>query len=70
MSSKQNRSARWQAKLKAMRPGESIFLEGEKPSKLTHIYKAAATANIKIAMVHVMCDEIYQVEGTRLTVTA
>lgn len=66
MSSKQNRSARWQEKLKAMPIGSSIFLEGERPAKLTHIYKAASVAKIKITMTHVECDEIYQVAGTRV----
>lgn len=70
MSSKQNRSARWQEKLKGMPIGGSIFLEGARPPKLTHIYTAASKAGVKISMTHVECDEIYQVSGTRVARTA
>lgn len=66
MSSKPSRSARWQDKLKGMPIGSSVFLQGERPSKLTHIYKAASVAGVQITMTYVECDEIYQVAGTRV----
>lgn len=66
MSSKKSRSERWRAKLQNMGKGDSIFLEGVKPSELTHVYAAARAVNIKVILRQVDVDEIYLKAGTRV----